>query len=120
MTYDEATNVKAGALLLIKSRNYVSTHVLQVEHNSDSNTIFFRCTEGTFSYEDMSLPMSTKELTEIFLKDPKTKVCVYHNNELGEWLFSVAVENSQGFWLDSFTTEQEAYEYIRANHLVVV
>lgn len=119
MTYEEAKNVKAGALLLIKNRNYVATTVLETKHNSEANTFFFRCTDGTFSYEDMSLPMPVEELKKIFLKDPETRVRVYHNNELGEWLYSVVVEDSQGFWLDSFSTEQKAYEYIRTNNLAI-
>lgn len=120
MTQFEAKNVKKGALLLIKSRNYVPTTVLEVKQDSETNTIFFICTDGIFSYDDMSGPMSTEELTEIYLKDPKTRVRIYHNEETGEWLYSVAVENSQGFWLDSFETEQEANEYIQANHLAIV
>lgn len=52
-----------------------------------------------------------------YLNDPTTKVFIHHNNESGEWLYSVVVENSGGFWLDSFKTRVEAERYIQKNNL---
>ena len=60
---------------------------------------------------------TTDEVVEFFLSDPKTKVFINHNNELGQWLYSIQVVGSGAFWLCSFNTQQEAEEYIRAHKL---
>lgn len=64
------------------------------------------------SYED-----TVRAKIAAYISDPETRVSTYHNNEIGEWLYSVVVENSGEFWLDSFPTLEEAEEYIRKNNL---
>ena len=39
--------------------------------------------------------------------------------DAGARQYSVEVENSDDFWLDSFPTEEEAKDYIERNHLTV-
>lgn len=119
MTYREAKKVKVGDSLLMKDKNYISTSVLEIEQDSGSNTIFFRCTNGLFSHVALSLPMPLDDLVKIFIKNPKTRVFIDHNNETGEWFYSVVVDESDGFWLASFDTQQEAEEYIRTNKLIM-
>ena len=59
------------------------------------------------------------ELTKKYIEDPNTRVFISHNDETGVWYYSVVVDNSRGFWLDSFDTEKKAMQYIRDNKLVM-
>lgn len=54
-----------------------------------------------------------------YIQDPNTRVYIYRNNELNGavWMYSVAVEGSEGFWLNSFYSKPEAEEFILVNHL---
>ena len=119
MTYREAKKVKVGDSLLMKDKNYISTSVLEIEQDSGSKTIFFRCTNGLFSHVALSLPIPLDNLVKIFIKNPKTRVFIDCNNEVREWLYSVVVDESDGFWLASFDTQQEAEEYIRTHKLIM-
>lgn len=71
--------------------------------------------------------MSTEKIPETlrlqiqkFINDPATRVYIKHNRDTGEWLYSVVVENSGDFWLDSFETEELALDYIAKNKLKMV
>lgn len=52
-----------------------------------------------------------------YIADPETRVSIHYNNEIGKWLYSIVVENSDEFWLDSFPTLEEAEKYIETNNL---
>lgn len=119
MTYRQAKKVKVGDTLLIKEKNYIATHVLDIEKDSQSNAIFFRCTDGLFYHDALFLPMPATEIASRLIKNPKTMVYIDHNNEIGKWLYSVVVCDSDGFWLDSFDTQEDAERYIEAHHLVM-
>lgn len=67
---------------------------------------------STSSYED-----TVEAKIAAYIADPETRVFIYHNNETGEWLYSIVVENSDDFWLDSFPTLEEAEKYIETNNL---
>lgn len=47
-------------------------------------------------------------------------VNIIHNDDIGEWLWSVEVVNSDEFWLDSFKTKEEAVEYCEKHELKIV
>ena len=117
MTYREAKKVKVGSTLLRRSQNFKATRVLEISEDVDAKAVFFRCTDGLFHHEALCLPMPIDELVERYIRSPKTRVYIDHNNELGQWLYSVVVEDSDAFWLDSFDTEQEALDYIRSAKL---
>ena len=117
MQYNEAKTVRVGDTLLIKQSNYRSTHVLEITHNSLYHTFRFRCTDGEFYHKELSLPMSNEKLIQKFIQNPTTRVYIEHNTDNGEWQYHVTVEDSDGFWLDSFPTIEEARAYINKNHL---
>ncbi len=54
------------------------------------------------------------------LIEAKAPVTIYHNDETGEWLWSVACVSDSEFWLDSFDTEKEAVAYCEKNGLPIV
>ena len=58
------------------------------------------------------IPESLSMQIQKYIKDPATRVYIKHNRDTGEWLYSVVVENSGDFWLDSFKTEKAALNYI--------
>lgn len=117
MTYRDAKKVKSGSILLRKTQNYKPTSVLEIIEDKDAHAIFFRCTDGLFYHDAVCLPMPAEQLADLYLKSKKTRVYIDYNNELGQWLYSVVVSNSDAFWLDSFDTEQEAQNYIKQHNL---
>lgn len=50
----------------------------------------------------------------------KVQVKIYHNNETGEWLWSVTDASDPEFWLNSFDTEQEAHDFCNKHGLQVL
>jgi hypothetical protein len=52
--------------------------------------------------------MTTEDQVVKYINDPNTRVYINYNDETGEWLYSVVVDNSEAFWLDSFETENAA------------
>lgn len=117
MTYAMAKKVKVGDSLLMKPHNYRATTVLEISEDQESHALFFRCTDGLF-YHDAVIPaLSPDKLALLYMKNPKTKVTIYYNNEIGTWRYSVEVIDSGGFWLDSFESEEEARDYIAKNKL---
>ena len=59
------------------------------------------------------------ETVRKYIEDPNTRVYILHNDETGIWYYSVVVDGSRGFWLDSFETEEEAAKYIKDNNLTM-
>ena len=49
----------------------------------------------------------------------KVDVLIFHNNETGEWLWSVVVDDGSGFWLNSFKSEKAAMNYCQRHMLQV-
>ena len=49
----------------------------------------------------------------------KVAVWINHNNDTGDWQYSVQVAEGfdKGFWLDSFGTKEEAEEFIKLHEL---
>lgn len=117
MTYRQAKKVKIGSTLMIKQKNYSTTRVWEIREDEEQQIVSFRCTDGTFTHKELSLPLSVDELTKIFIKDPNTRVFIKHNKETGTWLYSVVVAESEDFWLNSFETLEEAKAYIKENKL---
>lgn len=117
MTYEEAKAIKLGQQVLISSRNYVPTTVLKITAISERKALSFLCTDGIFSHKDLEPMMSVEELIKLYIGLKSTRVFIRHNNDTGEWLYSVEVVNSAGFWLNSFETQKEALDYISKNNL---
>lgn len=117
MTYREAKSVKIGDTVLRKNQNYKPTSVLELSEDKNAHAIFIRCTAGLFHHTALCKAMSSEKLAEHYLKSKHTRVYIDHNNEIGEWLYSVVVVDSDAFWLDSFDTEKEAKNYIQEHGL---
>ena len=58
-----------------------------------------------------------KNLLKNILRTPTQEYTSSEINELGEWLYSVVVEESNEFCLASFKTYEEAEQYIVENQL---
>lgn len=117
MQYKDALKVQKGDLLCLKYSNFKIIRVLAIEHNRRYHTITFRCTDGEYGHKEVILPISDEELAQKYIQNPKTRVYIDRNHELGEWLYSVVVEESNEFWLASFRTYDEAEQYIAENRL---
>lgn len=52
--------------------------------------------------------------------DEKAAVKIFHNNDTGEWLYSVEVVGSDGFWLASYKTERAAQRFVERHQLPVI
>lgn len=117
MTYAMAKKVKVGDSLLMKPHNYRATTVLEISEDQESHALFFRCTDGLFYHGAVIPALSPDKLGLLYMKNPKTKVYIYHNNDTGVWQYSVEVVDSGGFWLDSFESEEEARDYIAKHKL---
>jgi len=112
-----ASKVQVGDTVLIKSKKYQATTVLGITWDKHDGSLTFRCTDGTYCSDDLFNQMSHEELEKRFIADKDTRVFINHNDETGEWLYSVQVVDSDGYWLNSFVTEQEAIQYIEKNGL---
>lgn len=119
MQYKEALNVQVGDLLHLKYDNYRETHVLRIDHNRQFHLITYHCTSGTYTHKEVSFPLSNEERAKRFINNSKTRVFIRRNHDLGEWLYSVVVEDSDDFWLASFETKEEAERYIAENELKI-
>ncbi len=117
MDYKTACKVSELGQLMMKEKNYEVTTILGITNDSENRIVYFRCTDGIFPHTSVVLPMSVQALTQLFLRSPKTTVFINHNDESGEELYSVQVVDSDGFWLDSFKTQQEAEQYIKDHGL---
>ena len=121
MNFQQAKKINPPAKLLIKGPHFQETTVLSVELDDGGKDIFFHCTDGCFHHTAVNLALSTSVDLQVerYLKNSKTRVFINHNDELGEWWFSVEVRGSGGFWLDSFITKEEAEDYIRKHNLKI-
>ena len=119
MTYRQALDLVPGDYVLIKTQNLKQTHVLSVIASEDGKTATIHCTDGDFAHTQLSTVIPNDKIAEKYIKDPKTRVFINHNDELGEWLYSVEVADSDGFWLSSFDSQAEAEQYIQDHHLKV-
>jgi len=67
-------------------------------------------------------PDPTMQRVRAYLKQ-KVPVYLYHNNDAGEWQWSVVVHEGQpspnDFWLDAFPTKKEAQQYCRQHGLTI-
>lgn len=117
MTFRQAKKVRVGETLLMKGHNFKPTSVLEIEEDKAARAIFFRSTAGLFHHSAVCKAMPVDELAALYLKSKHTRVYISHNNEIGQWLYSVVVADSDAFWLDSFDTELEAKEYISQHGL---
>ncbi len=117
MDYLTAVKVRIGDIVLIKNRKYQATTVLGITQNEDNTSITFRCTDGNYSNDELAWKISHEDLEKLFISDKDTRVFINHNDETGGWLYSVQVEDSDGYWLASFETEEDAMQYIKVNNL---
>lgn len=122
MTYRDAKKVKPGGqvMLLQKERRYAITTVLSITNSDEAREIVFHCTDGDFRHDKVSPVIPIEAQAERFLMSSSTRVFINHNDELGEWLYSVEVVDSDGFWLGSWPTKEEAERYITDNNLKMV
>lgn len=120
MTLTDAKKVVKGNTLILKVDNLPRT-VFGIRQ--EGNTLYFRCNHNgdiqEYTHNEMRWPKSVDEEARLWMKRPNTRVFINYNNELGknQWLYSVEVVDSDGFWLASFDTEAEAEEFIRENKL---
>ena len=123
MLYRKACKIKVGDVVTDKQTG-INTTVLEITKDNDSNDLFFRCIcngkVSTYHHSAIRLPLSTEEQAELYLKDKNTRVFIDYINEIGEWLYSVVVDKSDGFWLDSFPTHKEAEDYIKEHNLKMI
>lgn len=114
-------SIAAGDTVFRVQENYKATRVLEIVEDGNGAVKSYRCTDGTFSPTEVvpAREFNDNSLVQLFLESPKTRVFIRPNSDAGVWQYSVEVENSDGFWLDSFPTEEEAKDYIERNHLTV-
>jgi hypothetical protein len=55
-----------------------------------------------------------------YINDPNTKVYINYTVETGKWLYAVIVDKSEDFWLEAFSTEEKAKEFIVKNNLKMI
>lgn len=104
---------------MARTMNYECFAILDIVNNP-GHSILFRTTGPTVLHTNAVSPLSADELAKIFLKRKNQKAFINHNNKTGEEFFSVQVVASDGFWLASFKTEEEARAYIQERGLVEV
>ena len=123
MTYTEAQGIKRCDMIA-DIETGISMVVLDIDHDKRSGDLYFNCIHNgeinKYHHTDVRKVLSVWEQTQQYLQDANTRVYIKPNNDTGEWLFSVVVENSDDFWLDAFQTEQEAIDYINRNSLQMV
>ena len=66
---------------------------------------------------EKSVSQAQRLTIQRFINDPATRVCINHNDEAGIWQYSVQVVGD-GYWLDSFDTEDKAKKFIEQHGLV--
>lgn len=76
--------------------------------------------EECMRYEKPHNEEMLQKQIDAYIADPDTRVYIYKNTETGVLYYSVAVENSGSFWLDSFHTEEEARQFVQKNNLRLV
>ncbi len=63
--------------------------------------------------------VAAKEIVAARIAD-KVTVKIYHNNESGDWKWSVVDANDPEFWLNSFDTKQKALDFCEKHGLFIV
>ena len=122
MRFSEAKNLKVNDFVWVPEARQ-NARITEIQADSDGKDLFFRLNldepefRSLFHHTAVQPVKTTDEVVEFFLSDSKTKVVINHNNELGQWLYSIQVVDSGGFWLYSFHTQEEAEKYIRAHKL---
>lgn len=117
MTYADALKVKKNDTVCLKYANYTEMQVSGIKIDRQRHVVVFQCADRDYNHKEVALPLSNEELAQKFLHNPKTRVYIHRNRELGEWLYSVVVADADEFWLASFDTEKEAEGYITEHHL---
>lgn len=124
MRYTEAKKLQVNDLVWVPEARQ-NGRITEIEKDAQSNDLFFRIrmdhpeNGSLFHHTAVQPSKSLNEIVAFYLKDPQTKVFIKHNDELGEWLYSVEVIDSDAFWLCSFDTLNEAQNYIKEHHLTV-
>lgn len=74
---------------------------------------------GSSIRTETSLEDSIEKQIRNYIASPDTRVFINRNNELDadKWMYSVEVQDSDGFWLDSFDILEEAENFIKKNNL---
>ena len=125
MRHSEALRLRVGDLVWVPEarRNGLIT---DIERDSQSKDLFFRLrldhyseNGSLFHHTAVQRCKSLDETVDFYLNDPKTKVYINHNDETGEWLYSIVVADSDAFWLCSFDTLKEAQDYIKDHNLAI-
>lgn len=115
MTYRDAQKVKPGQLVYVPR---LRENVCVIDVEDENHEVFIHLKDvphdcpKQFHHTAVQNAKTTEQIAGIYLADPKTRVFINHNDETGEWRWAVEVVDSNGFWLDSFPTEDEAKQYI--------
>ena len=124
MRYADAKKLQVNDLVWVPEARR-NGRVTEIEKDAQSNDLFLRIrldqseNGSLFHHTAIRPSKSLNEIVAFFLNDPQTKVFIKHNDELGEWLYSIEVVDSDAFWLCSFDTLSEAQNYIKEHHLTV-
>lgn len=124
MRYTEASKLQVNDFVWIPEARH-NGRITEINKDDQSNDLFFRIrmdhpeNGSLFHHTAVKPSKSLDEMVEFFLSDPRTKVFINHNNEIGEWLYSIEVVDSGAFWLCSFETLDEAQNYIKEHGLAV-
>lgn len=123
----DAKKLKVGDTV-VEIADHRPMKIEKIEYDQNGRDIFFTCQKdgdmtgrpSIYHHRAIRLPLSPDEEVELYIKDRNTRVRIRYNDELGEWRYAVEVEDSNGFWLDSFKTKEEAEEYIKDKKLKTV
>jgi len=124
MRYTEAKKLQVNDLVWVPEARQ-NGRITEIEKDAQSNDLFLRIrldyseNGSLFHHTAIRPSKSLNEIVAFFLNDPQTKVFIKHNDELGKWLYSIEVVDSDAFWLCSFDTLAEAQNYIKEHHLTV-
>lgn len=105
--------IPAGDTVFRVQENYKAPRVLEIAEDGNGAVKSYRCTDGTFSPEEVvpARAFNDNSLAQLFLESPKTHVFIRPNSDAGVWQYSVEVENSDGFWLIDMAIAENSYYY---------
>ncbi len=104
-----------GALIRIKNTQSIEK-LTELSFSPLGELLSVKTNNGTYKSGEFE-PADTQDKIFWFITDPDTRVCIRRTVVAKMVLYAVEVENSNGFWLNSFETRQEAETYIKANDL---